>query len=122
MATASEKTEGQPMSARQLSDRIRLFLCEQFQLTPDQVAEMMPNFIATLSVHMENLERSLAADDPLVIGKAGHTIKGALLNLGLTDYAELAYAIEKMGKGGDRSADYKALVANLRRLITPLVG
>lgn len=110
------------MSARQLSDRIRHFLCEQFQLTTDQVTAMMPNFIATLSVHMANLERSLASGDPQVIGKAGHTIKGALLNLGLTEYADLAFAIEKMGKGGDRSGDYQARVANLRRLIAPLIG
>jgi len=110
------------MSAQQLSDRIRLFLCEQFQLTPDQVAAMMPNFIATLSVHMANLERSLASGDPQSIGKAGHTIKGALLNLGLTDYADLAFAIEKLGKGGDRSVDYQTLIANLRRMIDPLIS
>jgi len=110
------------MSAQQLTDRIRVFLCEQFQLTPDQVTEMMPNFIATLSVHMASLERSLASGDPQTIGKAGHTIKGALLNLGLTSYAELAFAIEKMGKSGDRSVDYKALVANLRSQIAPLIG
>lgn len=110
------------MSAQQLNDRIRRFLCDQFQLTPGQVTTMMPNFIATLSVHLANLERSLEAGDPLVIGKAGHTIKGALLNLGLTEYADLAFAIEKMGKGGDRSADYTTLVANLRRLIAPLIG
>ncbi|MBB5346632.1 Hpt domain-containing protein [Desulfoprunum benzoelyticum] len=110
------------MTAQQLTIRIRVFLCEQFQLTPDQVTAMMPNFIATLSVHMANLERSLASGDPQTIGKAGHTIKGALLNLGLADYAELAFAIEKMGKGGDRSVDYKALVANLRSRIEPLLG
>ena len=110
------------MSAAQLTDRIRSFLCEQFQLTPDQVSAMIPNFIATLSVHMANLEVGLASGDPQVIGKAGHTIKGALLNLGLSEYADLAFAIEKRGKNGDRSVDYLALVANLRRMLAPLIG
>lgn len=108
------------MSAQQLLDHIRGYLGEQFQLSPDQVKEMLPSFISILATHMDNLERSLGAGDPLIIGKAGHTIKGALLNLGLAEYAELALIIEEKGKSGDSSTDYSALVASLRRMIEPL--
>ena len=108
------------MSAQQLFDHIRGYLGEQFQLSPDQVREMLPSFIATLATHMDNLEKSLGAGNPLVIGKAGHTIKGALLNLGLSEYAELAFSIEEKGKSGDTSTDYPALVASLKRMIEPL--
>jgi len=110
------------MSAQQLVAHIRGYLSEQFGLSPDQVKEMLPSFITTLATHMDNLERSLGAGDPLVIGKAGHTIKGALLNLGLTEYAELAFCIEEKGKSGDTAADYADLVARLRGLIQPLFG
>lgn len=110
------------MSAQQLVAQIRRHLGEQFGLTADQVQEMLPSFITTLATHMDNLERSLGAGDPVVIGKAGHTIKGALLNLGLAEYAELAFRIEEKGKAGDAAADYPGLVARLRRLIEPLFG
>ncbi|KAB2888456.1 MAG: Hpt domain-containing protein [Desulfobulbaceae bacterium] len=116
----AEHVEEQPMSAQQLFDHIRRYLGEQFQLSPDQVKEMLPSFITTLATHMDNLEKSLGTGDPLVIGKAGHTIKGALLNLGLTEYAELAFRIEENGKSGDTNTDYPALVASLRRMIEPL--
>ncbi len=108
------------MSAQQLVAQIRTHLGEQFGLTTDQVQEMLPSFITTLATHMDTLERSLGAGDPLVIGRAGHTIKGALLNLGLAEYAELAFCIEEQGKAGDAATDYPALVARLRLLIQPL--
>lgn len=108
------------MSAEQRIHQIKTYLCEQFQLSQDQIGEMLPNFILTLATHMQNMERVLSENDPMALGKAGHTMKGALLNLGLSDCAQVAFHIEEKGKSGDRMTDYAALVADLKERIGPL--
>ena len=108
------------MSAEQRIHQIKTYLCEHFQLSQEQIGEMLPSFITTLSTHMQNMERVLGEEDLLALGKAGHTMKGALLNLGLSDCAQLALRIEEMGKAGDTMTDYAALVADLRERISPL--
>ena len=110
------------MSAQQRINQIKLYLCDQYQLSPEQVGEMLPGFIGTLSSHMANLERALGQDDLMTLSKAGHTMKGALLNLGLDDCAKLALFIEERSWAGDLSIDYPALVANLRKEIGPLIN
>ena len=69
---------------------------------------------------MRNLEDALEQNNPLLIGKAGHTIKGAFLNLGLGDCAKVALRIEERGKQGDTTIDYRSLVDDLRLRISPL--
>ncbi len=108
------------MSAEQRIHQIKTYLCEHFQLSQEQIGDMLPSFITTLSTHMQNMERVLGENDPLALGKAGHTMKGALLNLGLSDCAQLALRIEEKGKSGDTMTDYAALVADLRERISPL--
>lgn len=110
------------MSAQQRIDQIRQYLCAQFQLSPEQVQEMLPGFIGILSSHMANMEQALDQNDLIALGKAGHTMKGALLNLGLDDCARLARHIEERGKAGDLCIDYAALVADLRKQINPLIN
>lgn len=110
------------MSAQQRIDQISLYLSDQFHLSPEQVKEMLPGFIGILSSHMANMERALGQDDLIALGKAGHTMKGALLNLGLDDCAKLALQIEERGKAGDLRIDYAALVADLRKQIGPLIN
>ncbi len=120
MSSQPEDIEGETMSAKQQIDQIKFYLCDQFQLSPEQVGEMLPIFIVTLSTHMQNMERLLQEEDLMALGKAGHTMKGALLNLGLNDCAQLARHIEEKGKAGDHCTDYAALVADLRKKISPL--
>jgi histidine phosphotransfer protein HptB len=120
MSSPTEDNKGTAMSAQQRIDQMKHYLCNQFQLSPEQVGDMLPNFIVTLSSHMAHMERILGEDDPMALGKAGHTMKGALLNLGLTDCAELALHIEERGKAGDRHIDFASLVADLRKQIGPL--
>lgn len=107
---------------QQLSiEKIRIHLAEQFNLPTEQVETMMPSFIAALNSHMQNLENALEQNNPLLLGKAGHTIKGAFLNLGLGDCASVAMRIEEKGKQGDTSIDYHSLVEDLRVRIKPLL-
>lgn len=102
-------------------DQIRTHLAKQFSLQNDQIELMLPSFLAALQSHMQSLEKALEQNNPLMLGKAGHTIKGACLNLGLGDCASVALCIEERGKKGDTSIDYRRLVEDLRLRISPLL-
>lgn len=109
--------DGEPMTSQQYINQIKSYLFNQFSLSEEQVSEMLPSFIATLSGHMASLEKAFASGNLEVLGKTGHTIKGAFLNLGLADCAEIALQIERRGKEGDMSTDYARLVADLRKKV-----
>ncbi len=99
---------------------IKTYLAEQFNLPAEQIEMMLPSFISTLDLHMQNLESALEENNPVSIGKVGHTIKGAFLNLGLSDCANIALRIEESGKADDHETNYKQLVEELRLKINPV--
>lgn len=102
-------------------EEIKKYLSDQFHLPVEQVEAMMPSFIATLGSHMETLEDALSGNDLTQIGKAGHTIKGAFLNLGLAECAMIARDIEESGKAGNSTADYRSKVDSLHRHLEPVL-
>lgn len=83
---------------------------------------MMPSFIIALSSHMSKLDSALQSGDLEILGRAGHTMKGALLNLGLHDSVSIALEIEQKGKSQDESADYQALLESLRKNLDVLLA
>lgn len=97
--------------------QIKDYLTIQFNLTEDQINSMIPGLISTLAGHMEKLEQYLEMGDLEQLGKAGHTMKGAALNLGIGKCAEIAYEIEEKGKAGEKEADFKGLIASMREII-----
>ncbi len=112
----------QRMSSEMYVKRIKEYLKRHFGLSEEQVSGMMPDFIATLSKHMDNLERDLQSGDLTALGKSGHTMKGALVNLGLDDYAELAFKIEMAGKNGDTNLDYANMSIQLREVVDKMLS
>ncbi len=102
-------------------EEIKEYLAKQFNLPSEQIETMMPSFIATLVDHMNNLEAAYLEKNLLKLGKAGHTIKGAFLNLGLHDCADIAYEIELSGKAEDASIDYGAKISSLQRQLEPVL-
>jgi HPt (histidine-containing phosphotransfer) domain-containing protein len=103
-------------------EKIKVHLEEQFCLPRDQIDMMLPSFLSALGSHMQNLENALEEHDLISLGRAGHTIKGAFLNLGMGDCAKVALRIEEKGKQGDTSTDYGSLIEDLRVRINPLLG
>lgn len=101
-------------------EEIKKYLSDQFHIPIEQVETMMPSFISTLGSHMETLEVALSENDFTELGKAGHTIKGAFLNLGLEECAKIALDIEESGKSGNTSADYRSKVDSLHRCLKPV--
>lgn len=110
------------MSKQERIDQIQEYLCEKFHLPVEQVSEMMPNFITALSSHMSKLDSALQSGDLEILGRAGHTMKGALLNLGLHDCVGIALEIEQKGRSQDESADYRAMLDDLRKNLGVLIN
>jgi HPt (histidine-containing phosphotransfer) domain-containing protein len=96
---------------------IREHMKSSYLLSDDKIAEILPGFLATLKKHMDNLEKKLGQGEPAELGVAGHTIKGALLNLGLFELADTAHVIEQRGKLLDTDTDYFTLVDYLKQQI-----
>ncbi len=113
---------GVEMSKQQRIEQIQSFLCERFHLPREQVTEMLPNFISALSSHMNNLDGALQSGDLVQLGRAGHTLKGALLNLGLDDCVDIALQIEQKGKAQDNSADYQSMLNELKQNLQVLIA
>ena len=104
------------------STRIKKYLSEQFNLPEDQVELMLPEFKKTLKDHMAALEDVQNHNNLKDLGKAAHTIKGAFLNLGLQDCAELAMKVEDNATLGNMQTDYTALIASIREKVQEIIN
>lgn len=101
-------------------EEIKKYLSEQFHLPLKQVETMMPSFITALNSHMDTLEKAVGENDLAQMGRAGHTIKGAFLNLGLLECADIALDIEESAKSGNSSVDYRSKLDVLHRHLEPV--
>ncbi|MEE4243025.1 MAG: Hpt domain-containing protein [Desulfopila sp.] len=109
------------MAASNFSNCIKEYLGRQFNFPEEQVESMMPQFRRTLVSHMTNLEKIHRQESLGDLEKAAHTIKGAFLNLGLTDCAELAKQIEGGAANNDTTIDYTALIAHIGDIVNAIV-
>jgi HPt (histidine-containing phosphotransfer) domain-containing protein len=99
-----------PAKSRQVKDHLQ----EQFGLSAEQVEDLLPLFLKTLGGYLVDLESAVAAHDLQLLTRNAHTIKGALLNLGLKDSAEQAKVIELLARTGNETTDYFLKAAELR--------
>ena len=108
------------MADEQGRDVIRAHMKTQFGLSEEQIDSMLPSFRDTLAGYLEELSAYFAAGEQEEVGRVAHTAKGALLNLGLHDQAELAKEIELGAKSGrelgELESDFKKLTAGLEYL------
>lgn len=105
------------MTGEEYTQSIRDHLHNAYLLSDEKIQEVMPRFLDTLLTHTKNLDAPLLANDLPELGKAGHTLKGALLNLGLQDLADIAYTIEKQCNARETTPDYPAMVQQLQHAI-----
>ncbi len=109
------------MTGNKSIKKVKNYLADQFHLTEEQIESMLPGFVATLIVHMQNLEAALMEKSLITIGKSAHTLKGALLNLGLKECAKTALLIEEEARAGNDSTNLKKLVDDLRISLAPII-
>ena len=92
----------------------------QFNLPEEQISTMIPPFLETLEEHLLLLEQAIVTGSLEETGRVAHTLKGALLNLGLFQCAETTQTIEASAKAGSDRADYRALLAELKTSLREL--
>ena len=113
---------GRPMDQETYMQVIREHMKSSYLLSDDKINAILPGFLATLETHLSTLEEKMADGEPVPLSVAGHTIKGALLNLGLFELADTAYTIEQQSKTVDSNTDYPALVTHLKKSISTITG
>jgi HPt (histidine-containing phosphotransfer) domain-containing protein len=101
--------------------KIRRHLRSAYLLSDEKIDAVLPQFMKTLQSVMERLERVLETDRNDSLAKAGHALKGALLNLGLRELADQAFNIEKYDPQQDKEADIARLIAAIREEIRKIV-
>jgi len=100
---------------------IREHLRSAYLLSDEKIDSIMPRFLETLSSWMSKLEKLADTDtDQEEINRAGHALKGALLNLGLKDLADKAFLIEQHGRSSIRNVECKTIVTELKEEITKI--
>jgi two-component system sensor histidine kinase/response regulator len=67
------------------------------------LGEVVAAFLIEGPALLEELRRALAANDPVMLRRGAHTLKGALRTLGIESAAELSAELEEIGRGGELS-------------------
>lgn len=79
----------------------RKFALEQAGDDEEILAELLELFRHSSRSDLDKIRAGAAAGDPVAMGEAAHSIKGAAASLGVEAVRVLAYEIEKAGRGGD---------------------
>jgi HPt (histidine-containing phosphotransfer) domain-containing protein len=90
-------------------------------LDQDEVLDFMKDFVEHTRGDIENLRLGLQGGDAAAVAEKGHSIKGAALNLYLSDIASAAAEIEKRGKQGNLGG-VEALVTSLEQNVDELAS
>ena len=93
---------------------IRQHLQTTYLLDEKKAEAMIPVFINTLKEHVDHLAEQVSNGSMEDLSRAIHAVKGALLNMGLTDLAKTAYVIERESKKGNTNLDFQNIVTDLQ--------
>lgn len=93
---------------------IKHHLQTAYLLSEEKAASMIPVFVNTLKNHVNHLADLANDGDAEQLSRASHTVKGALLNIGLANLAEIAFAIEQQCKSDTDPQSYQALIRDLQ--------
>ncbi len=104
-----------------LHTQVKKYLSKRFGIPDEQIEVMMPEFKKTLSQHMRGLNSAQLQDNLIALKDAAHTMKGALLNLGFTDSAQLAQKIEQESGAGNTIIDYSSLIDKIETTVIEFI-
>jgi HPt (histidine-containing phosphotransfer) domain-containing protein len=83
------------------------------------LADLIQIFLAEYPETIAKLRRAADSGDAEAVAVEAHMLKGSISNFGASKATELAFAIEKMGRGGT-VADAPAAVARLSEMLETL--
>jgi len=96
-----------------LEQKVRDHLRRVYELDPEGVQELYEIGHDTVTQTLARMEAAVVAGNLTEMGDAGHMLKGTLFNMGLTEAAEAARALELACKAG-KSGEVPDLFARLR--------
>jgi len=102
---------------------VRQQFSDKYGLSADKVDRMLETLKATLTEEIAKAESALSVGDLASLSAAAHCIKGALLNLGLDCWAELARRLEtqQVRTKQDIASSLKEQLSVLRKGLTTLL-
>lgn len=101
--------------------KIREHLRSAYLLSDEKIEAVMPRFLETIRKLMSELDALADMKKTDALSRAGHAMKGALLNLGLQDLAEKAFTIEKHEQICANDRDCIQLVNELKLEINKII-
>jgi histidine phosphotransfer protein HptB len=110
------------MNRSSLNEQVREYLRRRFGLPDEQIDVMMPDFKKTLAQHLSVLISAQHQGDVVGLKEAAHTMKGALLNLGFSDSAQLAQKIEKESVAGNTVIDCSLLISDIEKAVNEFIA
>ncbi len=102
-----------------MEQRVKNHLCRVYGLGMADVDELYDLGRHTVASTLNRLQEAFARSDAREAADAGHMLKGALFNMGLAEFGEMAKELELAGKAGrmqDARTIYAGLLAALERL------
>lgn len=100
---------------------IRTHLSSSYLLTEEKIESVLPRFLESLQGLIHNLDNIARTETDEAVSRAGHAVKGALLNLGLNDLAEKALAIEKNSLTDGANGNRMQCIAELKNEIAKII-
>ncbi len=91
---------------------VRRFLLDKVRLEKSKITPLLDLFCQNHKITLADLKKSQKNNDLKLLCRTAHTIKGAILNLGMEDMAEIALEIERESKKGSQ-IDYAVLIQKL---------
>ena len=84
-------------------------LAEKLGLDEEEYIELLELLVSTSNAALEKLQAAVEKDDIEEVAKIGHSLKGSLSSLGLTNISETARMIEKDAKKGSLKETSKGI-------------
>lgn len=109
------------MQRAQYYQRIKEHLSTAYLLSEEKIETVMPRFLETVRALMVELEVLAATENHDALSRTGHAMKGALLNLGLHDLAQMALAIEQHQQTSDIKPDCVKQVNELKQEVEKIL-
>ena len=116
--TESEKVRTPPQELD--IEVVKRHLLETFGLSPDEIKGMLETISLSLEPIIKKGKEAAISERHLEVSKAAHSLKGALLNLGLDELAEKALQIEVKGRN-QAAFPYKQAFLELESCLRPLL-
>ncbi len=110
------------MTAAEYKRSICRHLLHAYMLKEEQIDIYLPRFLDSLQTYLEKLQQPLQTGNFRELRKVAHTLKGALLNLGLHELADIAYTMEKAAGTEDTTQNFQAMYRQLHNEISSFTG